>query len=65
MIEGRTYERLASENAKAIQGLQPKISHWVTSGDGKSSSNPIQDLMKNLPPLIDQVHHQTGMLPPR
>ena len=64
MIEGRVYQDLASENAKAIQGLQPKISHWVTSGGDKVQSNPIQDLMKNLPPLIDQIHHQTGMNPP-
>ena len=63
MIEGHVYQDLASENAKAIQGLQPKISHWVTGGDTKQG-NPIQDLMKNLPPLIDQIHHQTGMLPP-
>ena len=63
MIEGHVYQDLASENAKAIQGLQPKISHWVTGGDNKQG-NPIQDLMKNLPPLIDQIHHQTGMLPP-
>ena len=67
MIDKDMYQKLAAENAKAIQGLEPKITHWVTgnsSGEGSSPSNPIRDLMQNIPPLVDTIHRQTGILPP-
>ena len=65
MIDKDMYTKLAAENAKAIQGLEPKITHWVTDGgSGSNGSNPLKDIMMNLPPLVDTIHRQTGLLPP-
>ena len=61
MIDKHVYEKLAEQSAKAIQGLEPKITHWVTDNGG---SNPIADLVKHIPPLLDTIHKQTGILPP-
>jgi len=43
MIDKDMYQKMAAENAKAIQGLQPKITHWVT---GESAGDPITNLMQ-------------------
>ncbi|KKY28555.1 putative flotillin domain-containing protein [Phaeomoniella chlamydospora] len=65
MLENNTYEKLALANAKAINGLQPKISCWST-GDGTSSDAmaPIRNLMQSLPPLLSTINEQTGIAPP-
>lgn len=39
MLESRTYEGLAEANARAVNGLQPKITTWNT-GKCPLSSNP-------------------------
>ncbi|KAJ2960041.1 hypothetical protein NQZ79_g4561 [Umbelopsis isabellina] len=62
MLERGTYQALAKENANAIKGLNPKITVW--NQDGKTQSNPIADIYKSLPPLIDTMRDQTGVLPP-
>lgn len=62
MIERGTYQALAKENANAIKGLNPKITVW--NQDGKAQSNPIADIYKSLPPLIDTMREQTGVMPP-
>lgn len=62
MIERGTYQALAKENANAIKGLNPKITVW--NQDGKAQSNPIADIYKSLPPLIDTMREQTGIMPP-
>jgi len=62
MIRDRLLPELAKANADAIHGLQPKISVWNMGGDNKS--NPIADIMKSLPPLVDTIYQQTGMKPP-
>lgn len=62
MIEGGVLERLSKTNADAIQGLNPKITHWTTSN---TNSNPINDIMKSLPPLVETIYDQTGIKPPQ
>lgn len=70
MITNGTYETLANSNARAIQGLQPKINVWSTGGAGGAEggmadpSAPIRNLFQNLPPLLSTIHDQTGMAPP-
>lgn len=68
MLEKGTYAELARENAKAIQGLQPKITVWET-GEKKENNNGsyasiISDVMKMVPPLVSTIHDQTGIKPP-
>lgn len=65
MLRNDTYKELALANAKAINGLQPKITVWNT-GEGSSteSSNPIRNLMQSLPPMLSTIHEQTGIAPP-
>jgi flotillin len=67
MLQNNTYEKLALANAKAINGLQPKINVWNTgaaSGDGADPTAPIRNLFQTLPPLLSTIHDQTGMQPP-
>ena len=65
MLQNGTYERLAAENAKAINGLNPKINVWTTDGASSDASMaPIQNLFKSLPPLFSTIQDQTGMTPP-
>ncbi|KAL1922686.1 uncharacterized protein VTP21DRAFT_10225 [Calcarisporiella thermophila] len=65
MMESGTFERLANANATAVQNLNPKITVWNTDGSGASGSNPVADVMKNLPPLLATIQDQTGILPPK
>lgn len=66
MLQNGVYERLAEQNAKAINGLQPKINVWTTGGEqgAEQSMAPIQNLFKALPPLFSTIQDQTGMTPP-
>lgn len=57
------YVKLSEANAKAIQGLEPKINVWTTGGAGEAAG-PIGQIFKNLPPLIDTIYSQTGIRPP-
>ena len=61
MIDRSVFQQLASYNAEAIKGLQPKITYWNTNGN--DSKNPMADVMKNIPPLVDTIYQQTGMAP--
>jgi flotillin len=61
MIDRDVFTKLSDSNAKAIQGLQPKITHWVT---GKDGSDPMGQIFKNLPPMIETIYNQTGVRPP-
>lgn len=67
MLERNTHEKLANANAKAINGLSPKISVWNT-GEGSSNSNDgtaaMRNIMQSLPPLFSTINDQTGMTPP-
>ena len=66
MLESGTYERLAQANAKAINGLQPKITVWNTgeSVGGNDSTAPIRNLLQSLPPMLSTINEQTGIAPP-
>jgi flotillin len=67
MLTNNQYERLANANAKAIQGLQPKLNVWNTGGaqgDVNDVTAPIRNLFQSLPPLLSTIHDQTGMQPP-
>ncbi|KAF8960589.1 hypothetical protein BGZ46_001539 [Entomortierella lignicola] len=67
MLETGTYTKLAEINAKAINGLAPKVSVWnggMNGGNGNghsSEANAIADIYTMLPPLIDTIHEQTGI----
>ena len=69
MLKNNQYEKLALANAKAINGLQPKINLWTTGGgqEGGMGSDPtatIRNLFQNLPPLLSTINDQTGIKPP-
>lgn len=63
MVEKGMYTELANANAKAIQGLNPKITVWNTGTDTSSgiATKAIRDIYQTLPPLFDTVRDQTGM----
>ncbi|KAK9130535.1 hypothetical protein Sjap_011022 [Stephania japonica] len=66
MINSGMYQEIAKTNAEAIQGLQPKISIW-NNGDQMGEGGAMKDMAgvyKMLPPLLNAVHEQTGMVPP-
>jgi len=71
MLQNNTYERLANANAKAINGLAPKINVWHTgnqSGEGGAAPDPtapIRNLFQSLPPLLSTINDQTGITPPQ
>ncbi|GBG62526.1 hypothetical protein CBR_g30843 [Chara braunii] len=72
MIEKRMFQELAAANAKAIQGLNPKITVWTTGGtgtdgkaEGSASLKPIHDIFQSLPPLFSTIQEQTGIEPPK
>ena len=53
MLQNNVYEKLAVQNAKAINGLQPKINVWNTGNqEGVDSAAPIRNLFQSLPPLL-------------
>ena len=67
MLQNNTYEKLANANAKAINGLAPKITVWNTGNQGGAASDstaPIRNLMQSLPPLLSTINEQTGITPP-
>lgn len=68
MLKEGVYVKLAEANAKAVNGLAPKINVWTTEGGsgsgGADAMAPIQNLFKSLPPLFSTIQDQTGMTPP-
>jgi flotillin len=69
MVERNMYQDLAESNAKALQGLSPKISLWNTGGSaadgGKGGFGGLGGIMQSLPPLVDTIEDQTGLQPPK
>ncbi|RMZ78051.1 hypothetical protein DV737_g4019, partial [Chaetothyriales sp. CBS 132003] len=66
MLKDGIHEKLALANAKAIHGLQPKITVWNTGNEGATADNlaPIRNIMQGLPPLLSTINEQTGITPP-
>lgn len=58
MMDKGVYEKLAESNAKAIQGLNPKITVWTH--DASKGMEPIQNLAKGIIPMLDTIESQTG-----
>lgn len=55
---------MADKQAKAINGLNPKINIWTTGNQENTLPGVITDLVKTLPPIIDVVEQQTGITLP-
>jgi flotillin len=68
MLQNNTYEKLAAQNAKAINGLQPKINVWNTgASDASGAADPaasLRNVFQMLPPLLSTINDQTGIQPP-
>lgn len=62
MLEKDQPVRIAQECAKAVQGLQPKITVWNTSSEGTHSS-PVRSALRDIVPGLDTVYDQTGLKP--
>ena len=60
-LKNNLYQDLAKQNSAAIQGLNPKITVWNT---GSGDRNPLTDIFKNIPPLLQTVYDQSGVKPP-
>lgn len=58
MMDKGIFEKLAESNAKAIQGLNPKITVWTH--DASKGMEPIQNLAKSVVPMLDTIESQTG-----
>ena len=69
MMQNNLHEKLALANAKAINGLQPKINVWNTGSDngapGSDAGASIRNIFQTLPPLMSTINEQTGMSPPQ
>jgi flotillin len=59
MMDKGIYLQLAEQSAKAIQGLNPKITVWNTGKEGNPYDS-IKDLGKTLIPMLDTIQNQTG-----
>ncbi|XP_042501107.1 flotillin-like protein 3 [Macadamia integrifolia] len=73
MIKDGMFQKIAKINAEAVKGLQPKISVWTNNaggemtegaGSGSGAMQEVAGLYRMLPPLLNTVQEQTGMLPP-
>lgn len=66
MVQNGVYQSMADANARAIQGLQPKISLWNTGAGDQAADTmaPIRNLVQCLPPMLQTVQEQTGITPP-
>ncbi len=59
MLEKDQFTKLADASAKAIQGLNPKITVWNT-GSGTNTYDSIANLGKSLIPMLDTIKDQSG-----
>ncbi|KAK1368284.1 hypothetical protein POM88_034376 [Heracleum sosnowskyi] len=71
MIDRGAFKDIAKLNADAVRGLQPKINIWtgatgngVGEGGSGGAMKEIAGVYSMLPPLLQTVNDQTGMLPP-
>jgi flotillin len=60
MIRDNLLPELADKQAKALQGLNPRISVWQTGEGTKGLNGTLTDLFKTGMPLFDGIKEQTG-----
>lgn len=67
MIDRGVFQALAAENAKAIQGLKPRLWYTGSANDanGSGAGAAIGNIMRSLPPLLTTLYEQTGIAPPK
>jgi flotillin len=59
------FVKLAQEQARAVTGMQPKISVWNTgSGETSNTSAPILKLVQSFAPMLDGIHQHTDFRAP-
>lgn len=61
MLQERVFETICSENAKAVQGLQPKISIWNTGTGNDTIGDTLNGFLQQIPPIFQTIKDQTGM----
>lgn len=59
MIEKGLIKDVAESQAKALQGLNPKITVWSSNGD--EASQALRGVVQSIPPLLQTIKDQTGM----
>jgi flotillin len=59
MLDKDQFTKLADSSAKAIQGLNPKITVWNT-GSSDATFDSISKLGKSIVPMLDTIKEQTG-----
>jgi flotillin len=65
MINKDMYSKLAEQNAKAIQGLAPKINVWNTGNNSNNDPmSTVRDVFRTIPPMLETIKDQTGIKPP-
>ena len=60
------YEKLAEQQAKAVAGMQPKISVWNT-GANAGESDPLAPILKtvqSIAPMLDGLHKHSDFKVP-
>lgn len=58
MMDKGIYEKIADSNAKAINGLNPKINVWTN--DPSKGTEPIKNLVHTVLPILDTIDSQTN-----
>jgi flotillin len=52
-LDKELFKKLAEENAKAVQGLNPKINVWNTGSSTADPMNPILNVVQSMAPMLD------------
>lgn len=52
-LDKELFKKLAEENAKAVQGLNPKINVWNTGSSTSDPMNPILNVVQSMAPMLD------------
>jgi flotillin len=60
MLEKDQFNKLAESSAKAIQGLNPKITIWQTGSGNENPYQNIASLGQSLVPMLETIKNQTG-----
>lgn len=64
MMDKGILETLARANAEAVKGMNPKITVWNTSSDGKSDyTKTVADVVKMIPPLTIALEQSGFKIP--